>query len=53
MPHLQVVEMCNVVDRLASYCAKNSVFAIELFATIQGDEELAAIGVWSILIGTC
>ena len=50
--HLKLAQGGKVVYGLPSNCAKNGVFTVQLLTAIQGKEELAAIAVGTVLIGT-
>ena len=48
-----LVQAHGIVDGLPRDLAKDGVLAIEVVTAIHCDEELAVVGVWGILIGTC
>ncbi len=43
--HLQVIEVHAIVDGLPGDLPKDGVLAVQVVAAVQGDEELAAVGV--------
>ena len=50
--HIKVIEVGDVVDGVARDLAENGVLAIKLGAGLKRDEELASVGVGTVLICT-
>ena len=50
--HVQLIEVRDIVNGVSYNPAKDRVLPVQVRTCIQGDEELAAVCVWLVLVGT-